>query len=236
MVSVVSMEVGIERVSVVAALADSPRAALTATLLSGAGGLDLLERVTSTEGLLEVALQVLPDVVLIELGNPSVDPVEVVRTLRREAPVVRVLPFAERIEADTFELLIEGTAGALAMSEHRAPVSTVVEGVARREMLLPRAWAELVMQAVASANRADPFVNVLRLTDTEREVLERLCEGALVEALADEYKVTQRLVALHIGYIVSKVQCHASLVDIGSSLAGAGADSAIPTATSYTEF
>jgi DNA-binding NarL/FixJ family response regulator len=212
------MEDRVDPVAVVVAFADAGRAALTATLIEDCDDLELVGRASSGVEVLELAEDLVPDVVLLEVGNPQVDVLELVRTLRHELPVVRVLPAAERLDASTYHLLLEGAAGGLSHAEHTSPITSVLVGVARREMLLPQAWAELAMGDVASANRSDPFADVLRLTETEREVLERLTEGASVDELAGEYKVTPRLVMLHIGYIVSKLQRHASFVHVGASV------------------
>lgn len=210
-------DVVIDTVTVLAVFADQQRAALTAPLIEGDDELELVGRASGTEELLALAEQHLPDVVLLDLANPAVDAERVVTHLRRELPVVRVLPVADRLDGDTYGLLRAGAAGGLDRSQHAASIASVLVGAARREVLLPRGWAERALQDVAAASTRDPFADVLRLTETEHEVVERLAAGETVAAIADDYGVTQRLVALHVGYAVTKLQRHAGLALVGSA-------------------
>lgn len=200
-------------VSVLAVFADPAHSQVTASLIADDEDVTLVGRATDTDEAIAQARELLPDVVLLELPNPAVDPRQLLTRLRQELPVVRILPVADRLDADTYDLLLLGATGGVDRSEHPKAITSLLVGAARREAALPHAWAQQAMEDVASVNSRDPFADVLRLTETERELLERLAGGASVDEVADEYKVTYRLVALHIGYIVAKLQRHAHLVD-----------------------
>lgn len=198
-----------ETVTVVAVFADRSRSTITEALLSENEDLRLIGRAGTTEEILSLAHDQIPDVIYLELGNPEVDALRVIAEVHSELPVVRVLVVADHLPEDTYELLLAGAAGGLDREEDPTAVSSVVRGVARREAVVPSSWAHRGMTDVASVSHRDPFAEVLRLTDTEREVLERLARKESVDDLAGEYGVTRRLVTLHIGYIVTKLQRHA---------------------------
>lgn len=198
-----------ETVTVVAAFADSSRSTITEALLSEHEDIRVVGRAVTTDEVLSLAHDQIPDVVYLELGNPEVDALRVISEVHSELPVVRVLLVADHLAEDTYELLLAGAAGGLDRGEDQTAAPSVVRGVARREAVIPSSWAQRGMTDVASASHRDPFAEVLRLTDTEREVLERLARKESVDDLAAEYGVTRRLVTLHIGYIVAKLQRHA---------------------------
>ncbi len=198
-----------DTITVVAAFADAQRAAMTAALIEG--DLELVGRASSTGALLDLTRSELPDVVLLELDG-EVDAREAIGTLRAELPVVRVLVVADHLDASSYPLLLAGAAGGLDRSEHTATISSVLTGTARREVVLPSAWAEQMLSDVVAASSDDPFADVLKLTETERDVIERMAQGRTIADIATEFAVTNRLVALHVGYAVAKLQRHAGYV------------------------
>ena len=159
-----------------------------------------------------LVLDHVPDVVVLE-GSLGYDNVrDACRRTHAASPASRVTVLAPRDDEHAYATLV---AGAVALIVTTDPVALeprslgrALAGIARGESLLTcRTAARLLHDVEAwSARSTDPLHPAPTLTATEREVLGRLAEGHRPADIAADHDVTARLVNIHTGYAVTKLQ------------------------------
>jgi DNA-binding NarL/FixJ family response regulator len=152
--------------------------------------LDVVATASSSGDARQRCLEQMPDVALIALDLDGDGGRGVCRSLAADAPVIRSVLVGDGDDAPRDSI----ASGAFGFVGPDADLAWVVRRAAWSEALMPPAWAELILGELA-----DP-------TPTEREVLQRLAGGAAPEAVANLHEVTARLVNLHAGYALVKLQ------------------------------
>jgi DNA-binding NarL/FixJ family response regulator len=143
-----------------------------------------------------------PDVLLLDLEMPTLDGVEVLRSLRAETTHTRVIVFTV---FDTDERIIEaveaGAAGYLLKGAPRADVFAAVRTVAAGQSLLAPVAASAVLRRVRRpAQQTGP-----QLTAREQEVLQHLARGSSNKRIASALAISERTVKFHLSAIFEKL-------------------------------
>lgn len=174
----------------------------------GDGPIVIIGRVATGDDAVEHVVAELPDVLLLDAGIGGPEGRAVCRRVREWAPATRVLAVVDRDDEHAYTLVVAGSSGIVSSSLELEEVAPAVVGIARGESLLsPRVARRLLHDIDAWAARsADPLHPPPTLTATEREVLTRLGGGCTPARIAADYAVTARLVNLHTGYAVAKLQ------------------------------
>lgn len=140
-------------------------------------GLDVVAEVASGEEAVRVAVELAPDVVLMDLAMPGLGGVEATRRIAADQPATAVLVVTMNDDDDSvFAALKAGARGYLVKESAAADIARAVESVARGETVLgARVGAQVVAAAVGSPRgTTQPFP---QLTAREREVLELVARG-----------------------------------------------------------
>lgn len=132
-----------------------------------------------------------PGAVDVLVVVPGASELAAAATALRRSPGTRALAVTDG-PTDPAALVDAGIGGVIASSAADTDLAAAVVGLARGEGTLDAALARHVLEAHADPER-DP------LSPTEEEVLGRLAAGESVEAIAEDYAVTPRLVRLHAG-------------------------------------
>lgn len=160
----------------------------------------------------ERILDLLPDVVILDVKLPDSSALATCWAVLQAAPAIQMILLAgpEDLEA-VYQAITYGAAGCLQRAEAIEQCGTAVRGATRGEYLLPPLVANRVLHDVEGYAKAPdhPFGATSPLTATEREVLSSLAGGDTPGDIARRHEVTARLVNLHTGYAVAKLQRHA---------------------------
>lgn len=162
--------------------------------LEAATDVDVLGERDVAAGLAEQVIDLLPDVVLASMDLPALDVTGLCTELTVTVPVSRVVVVSGQHDAP-YAAVAAGAAGAVTADALVGHVANAVRRTARGEGLVTQQWADMLLQSDVSP----------RLTATEREVLQRVANGATIEAVAGLHGVPPRLVHLHAGYALAKV-------------------------------
>jgi DNA-binding NarL/FixJ family response regulator len=162
--------------------------------LDAATDIDVIGESNVAAGLAQQVIDLLPDVVLASMDLPALDITGLCAELAATVPVSRVVVVSGQRDAP-YAAVAAGAAGAVSADALVGHVATVVRRTARGEGLVTQKWADMLLQSDVSP----------RLTATEREVLQRVANGAPIEAVAGLHEVPPRLVHLHAGYALAKV-------------------------------
>ena len=192
--------------------ADDNRRGRIAERLAAQPGVTLLEATGSTSHAIDRILDLLPDAVILDLKLPDSGALEACWTVQQQAPATQMILLAgpEDVEK-AYQAITYGAAGCLQRAEAVELCGVAVRGVTRGEYLVPPMVAARVLHDVDAYAKTDdhPFGASSPLTATEREVLLSLSGGETPDEIARRHEVTARLVNLHTGYAVAKLQRHA---------------------------
>lgn len=184
---------------------DGSRRSLLGRKLARSEGIELLlAGGLATEALDEV-VELVPDVVAL---FPSDDLVAIVERFTDEVPTVSVLILDP--EPEHFPALVAGARGTLPSGG--SEITKAVAGISRDETVLTPEWATLLLEAIDGVD--ERVRRLALLSETEREVLERLGRGDSPREIADDHEVSERLVNLHVGYAVGKYHRAAEAVGV----------------------
>lgn len=152
----------------------------------------------------EKAIEVRPDVAIIDLSMPRLNGLEAVRRIHRAAPQVRILVLTHHAEKEYVLPLVEaGAAGYLVKdseaSELRRAVSSLHAG---HSYFDPRASTALAERHQGAAAKLDPYGD---LSPREREVLHLVCDGATTKEIARTLDIGVKTAENHRSRILAKL-------------------------------
>ena len=155
----------------------------------------------------ERALQLQPDVVLMDLRMPEMDGVEAMRRIRDEAAEVKFIVLTT-FDSDEyiFDAIEAGAKGYLLKDASREELFQVVRAVYRGESLIQPAVAARVLDRFAQLSRQaarSPAQDVL--SDREVEVLQLMAKGAANKGIAGVLSISESTVKTHIANIFQKL-------------------------------
>jgi two-component system NarL family response regulator len=162
-------------------------------------GLDAVERI----------VELIPDLVLMDVGMPGVSGIEATRRVRAAVPSVKVaiLTVSERDE-DLFAAVRAGATGYLLKEVSIEELPEAVRAVARGHSLIsPSMASRLLTEFNLLSRRAEEHGgNVPRLSDRELEVLRLVARGLSNRDIATELVIAENTVKNHVRNILEKLQ------------------------------
>lgn len=144
-----------------------------------------------------------PDVLVLDVNMPGLDPVAVTRRLKEQRPALQILVLtAYDDDAYVNGLLSAGATGYLLKEEALDTLTTAIRAVARGESWLSQRIAgRLARRAIArETTETGP------LTPREREVLRLLALGLSNDEIAEELFISKRTVQNHVSNIYGKLR------------------------------
>jgi NarL family two-component system response regulator LiaR len=153
---------------------------------------------------LELAAELEPDVILMDLVMPRLDGVRAIERLRTSAPATRVIVLTSFLDEDkVLPAVRAGAAGYLLKDVQPAELVRAIRMADRGEAPLHPAVAARVLRELAGDGaRAERHE---LLTAREREVLALLAHGRANKAIAFELGVAEKTVKTHVGNILAKL-------------------------------
>ncbi len=169
------------------------------------------------------AVELAPDVILMDLMMPRGDGVTAMRTLRARVPESRVIVLTSFSDEQRLMPALEaGAHGYLLKDAEPSELARAVRAAHAGEALIDPAVAERLL-ATLSAPRAG-LRGQDRLTAREREVLELIATGASNKRIALELGIAEKTVKTHVGHVLAKLgvadRTQAALLAIRQGLAG----------------
>jgi DNA-binding NarL/FixJ family response regulator len=156
------------------------------------------------------ALELEPDVAVLDIGMPLLNGIEATRQIVRKAPDVRVLIVSmHSAEAYITQALQAGATGYLLKDSADTDLIRAVEDVgAGRSFLSPavaRVMVDDYVRHLASKGIVDRYDS---LSEREREIFQLVAEGHSNKEIADILSISPATVETHRAHILQKLDLH----------------------------
>lgn len=151
-----------------------------------------------------LALQLKPDIAIIDMSMPDLDGLEVTRQVKKELPKTEILIFTMHETENMIRAVIAaGARGYVLKSDAGPKLIEAVEALSRHEpFFTPKASATLIEGFVRSYSESE---SDSILTEREREVVKLLVGGKVNKEIADMLDISVRTVETHRAAIMRKL-------------------------------
>ncbi len=157
---------------------------------------EVVGSVSDGQELLKVALSLRPDVVLADIGMPSLNGLDAGRRLKQANPQVKLIYLTMNNNVEYAREALQAGASAFVLknalsSELLQAIRGALRGVSYVAPELRRAMAETFIRDPKAVDRPQ------HLTDRQREVLQMLAEGHSLGEIASLLQISYRTVRFH---------------------------------------
>lgn len=160
-----------------------------------------------------MAVELVPDVVLMDVWMPRRHGIEACSAIRTEVPSAKIviLTISDE-EEDLFEAVKAGASGYLLKSIPPDEIASAVRAVHEGRSLIPPSMAsKLLTEFAAIARRGDRRLPTPRLTEREMQVLKLVARGLSNREIAAELIISDNTVKNHVRNILDKLQLHSRM-------------------------
>jgi len=179
-------------------------------LLALAGDIEVVGEAANGRDAVDMARELVPDVVLMDIAMPVLGGLEATRRIHKECPDIKVLALTQFGDRDyVFPFIEAGASGFLTKASASSELTAAIRCVYRGESFLSPAVAKLMIedyqQTAATRDRSDSYD---QLTDREKEVLKLIAEGYTTQEIANSLVISPKTVEGHRTSLMAKLDLH----------------------------
>ena len=169
-------------------------------------GFELVGEASDGAQAIQLAAELQPDVILMDLRMPRLDGLSAIERLRMEQPHIAIVILTTFNEDDLMRQGLQaGARGYLLKDTDRGTLFNTIRAAARGETLLqPEIIAKLLSPSQKQPETPSQETNS-DLTDRELEVLEAVARGERNKEIAYRLGITERTVKAHLTSIYNKL-------------------------------
>lgn len=180
-------------------------------LFSTIEDIDLVGEATTGKEAIELAEEIQPDVILMDIDMPGISGVHATRSILRKTPSIGIVMVTMlEDDASVFSAMRAGARGYVLKGAQPDELVQTIRAVARGQVLFGPAIATRMMrffnEQEAHFRAALPEEAFPELTPRELEVLELIAEGDKNREIAEKLVISDKTVRNHITNIFSKLQ------------------------------
>jgi DNA-binding NarL/FixJ family response regulator len=174
-------------------------------MLESAASIEVIGEAGDGEQAVERALELTPDVVLMDVKMPGRNGIDATRQIVSRNPEIAVLVLTMYEDDDSvFAAMRAGARGYLLKGADQDDVLRAISAVAAGEAIFGPAIAERLMAYFAAGSASThPFPE---LTERERDVVDLIARGKSNAAIAAELSLTLKTVQNHVSNVFTKLQ------------------------------
>jgi two-component system, NarL family, response regulator LiaR len=153
----------------------------------------------------ELAVALVPDVILMDLVMPRVDGIAAMREVRERVPESRVIVLTSFLDDQRLLPALEaGADGYLLKDVEPAELARAIRTAQSGEAMIAPTVAGRLLRTLAQP-RAAVVGDAERLTRREREVLALIAAGRSNKRIAFELGIAEKTVKTHVGHLLAKL-------------------------------
>jgi two-component system, NarL family, response regulator YdfI len=170
-------------------------------------GFDLVGEACDGAEAIELAAELQPDVILMDLRMPRIDGLAAIERLQKEQPQIAIVILTTFNEDDLMRRGLQaGARGYLLKDTDRNTLFNTIRAAARGETLLqPEIISKLLSPAQSQPEAPIQEAGVQLLTERELQVLRAVARGDRSKEIAFHLGITERTVKAHLTSIYNKL-------------------------------
>jgi DNA-binding NarL/FixJ family response regulator len=188
-------------------------------LLNGTDGLHCPNVFSDCESMLKQIEDILPDVVLMDIGLPGMNGIEGIKRLKKLFPNILILVLTIHEEEDKiFDAICAGACGFLLKQTSPTKLIDAIKEVYEGGSPMSSSIARKVLNFFQEKKTRQTNGNDYNLTSREKEVLKSLVDGFSCKAIADTLFVSIETVRFHFRNIYNKLHVHTQAEAVAKAL------------------
>jgi len=157
-----------------------------------------------------------PDILLLDLGLPRRDGLEVLKDLRAIMPDVKVLILTSFDDREkVYRAICNGASGYLLKTADPDEILTGIRDVMHGASALSSPIAKMILEGFA---RYGPVEHVEPLTSREEDVLRFLVKGLIKKEIAEKLSISQHTVDMHLRSVYRKLHVRSQTEAVSKAL------------------
>jgi len=181
-------------------------------LLRGQGDWEVCGEAANGREAVDKAINLKPEVVILDIGMPSLNGLEATRQILKAVPQVKVLILTLHDSDQVVqEVLNAGARGFLLKSDAARDLVAAVEALRRDKIYFTPRVASMVLDGYLRRNKPGaepPLPGRSRLTPREREIVQLLAEGKSSKEVAVVLGLSVKTAETHRSNIMRKLELH----------------------------
>ena len=176
-------------------------------LLGSLPDMEVVGEASSGEQAIELARELQPDVILMDIKMPGINGIEATREILHTSPRIGVLVVTMFEDDDSvFAAMRAGARGYLLKDSSGQEVGHAIRAVASGEAIFGPGVAQRLISFFSAPSPAMPERAFPELTDREEEILSLVAQGKINQQIAKELFVSLKTVRNHVSNIFLKLQ------------------------------
>jgi NarL family two-component system response regulator YdfI len=169
-------------------------------------GFELIGEASDGAEAVELASELQPDVILMDLRMPRVDGLAAITSLQAEQPHIAIVILTTFNEDELMRKGLQaGARGYLLKDTDRNTLFNTIRAAARGETLLQPEVMQKLLGNTQTDKQPSPHKNQTGLTERETEVLKGVARGQTSKEIAFHLGITERTVKAHLTSIYNKL-------------------------------
>ena len=155
---------------------------------------EIVGTVSDGRSLMEAALRLVPDLIVLDISMPSLNGLEAARQIKAALPEVKLIFFTMHSEQSYLQAAFEaGASGYVLKSSEREVLLRGVQAVLKGQIYVPQG----LPVGIQGATDPGRVAKALTLTPREREVLQLIAEGRSGKDIANSLQISIKTVEYH---------------------------------------
>jgi len=179
-----------------------------AGVLAADPGIEVVGEADDGQRGVEMARELMPDVILMDVSMPGLDGLQATRLIKAEIPYVRIVMLTVS-DGDQvlFEAVKSGAQGFLLKNIEPSALLSTLRGIVRGEAPISRTMAARLLDEFARGSRRDAPAptQAAELTGRERDVLALVAQGRSNKEIAAALDIAENTVKNHLKNILEKL-------------------------------